>query len=302
MTSTGGGTPTLVADDVTAPLNDGCDVAAARLAAATSSVQDRAMPQDVWNPAQYERFAHERRQPFDDLVALLERVPAPRVVDLGCGTGELTAELHAALGARETLGLERSANMLARSAPLTRPGLRFAQGDIADFTDRDAWDVVFSNAALQWLPAHEQLLPRIAAAVAPGGQLAIQVPANFDHPTHVIAAELARDPAFAPRFIAPPRNAAVLAPERYAELLDELGFARQSVRLQVYGHRLASRDEVVEWVRGTLLTAYESTLPAADFAEFLDRYRARLLPALRDARPYFYPFKRILLWARREAV
>lgn len=268
------------------------------------------MPQDVWSPAQYERFAHERRQPFDDLVALVERVVAPHVIDLGCGTGELTAELHATLGARETLGLERSANMLARSAALARPGLRFAQGDIADFADTarphshgssgDGWDVVFSNAALQWLPDHERLLPRVAAAVAAGGQLAIQVPANFDHPTHVIAAELARDPAFATRFTSPPRSAAVLAPERYAELLDELGFARQSVRLQVYGHRLASRDEVLEWVRGTLLTTYESTLPPPVFAEFLERYRERLLPVLRDTRPYFYPFKRILLWARRD--
>ncbi|MBY0278914.1 methyltransferase domain-containing protein [Candidatus Binatia bacterium] len=259
------------------------------------------MPQDVWNPAQYARFAHERRQPFDDLAALVERVAAPRVVDLGCGTGELTAELHATLGARETLGVERSANMLARSAALARPGLRFVQGDIADFADTAAWDVVFSNAALQWLPEHERLLPRVAAAVAPGGQLAIQVPANFDHPTHVIAAELANDPAFATRFTAPPRTAGVLAPERYAELLDDLGFVRQSVRLQVYGHRLASRDDVVEWVRGTLLTAYESTLPPPLFVEFVERYRERLLPALRDTRPYFYPFKRILLWARRDA-
>jgi trans-aconitate 2-methyltransferase len=257
------------------------------------------MPPDAWNPTQYERFARERRQPFDDLVAMIERTPAPRVIDLGCGTGELTAELHDALGARETLGFERSANMLARAKDLARPGLRFAQGDIADFADDARWDVVLSNAALQWLPDHERLLPRVAAAVAPGGQLAVQVPANFDHPTHVLAAELAAEQPFAALFTSAPRTASVLAPERYAELLDDLGFARQSVRLQVYGHHLASRDEVVEWVRGTMLTAYESTLPADVFADFLTQYRARLLPALRDTHPYFYPFKRILLWARR---
>jgi trans-aconitate 2-methyltransferase len=115
----------------------------------------------------------------------------------------------------------------------------------------------------------------------------------------VIATELAAEQPFARLFTSPPRTASVLAPERYAELLDALGFARQSVRLQVYGHHLASRDEVVEWVRGTMLTAYESALPTDAFADFLQQYRARLLPALRDTRPYFYPFKRILLWARR---
>ena len=257
------------------------------------------MPQDAWNPEQYERFARERRQPFDDLLALVERAPAMRVVDLGCGTGELTADLHAALGARETLGVERSANMLARAAGLERPGLRFVRGDVAEFADAGTWDLVFSNAALQWLPDHERLFARLAGALAPGGQLAVQVPANFGHPAHVLASEIAAEEPFARLFASPPRTASVLAPERYAELLDDLGFARQSVRLQVYGHRLASRDEVVEWVRGTTLTAFESALPPDAFADFLRRYRERLLPRLRDARPFFYPFKRILMWARR---
>lgn len=259
------------------------------------------MARDAWNPAQYERFAHERRQPFDDLVALVERAQAMRVVDLGCGTGELTAELHTTLGARETLGLERSANMLARASARALPGLRFTQGDIADFADHAAWDLVFSNAALQWLPDHDRLLERLAAALAPGGQIAVQVPANFGHPAHLAAAAVAAEEPFASLFRTPPRTASVLTPERYAELLDDLGFTRQTVRLQVYGHHLASRDDVVEWVRGTTLTAYEGALPPEAFQAFLQRYRERVISALRDTRPFFYPFKRILLWARRDA-
>ena len=257
------------------------------------------MAQDAWNPAQYERFAAERRQPFEDLCALIEPAPDMRVIDLGCGTGELTAVLHAKLGARDTLGLERSAKMLARSPSFGRPGLRFEPGDIAQFRADAAWDVVFSNAALQWLPGHEQLLARLTRALAPGGQLAVQVPANFDHPSHVVAGEVAAEEPFASALADPPRTAAVLAPEQYAALLDDLGFARQSVRLQVYGHHLDRRDDVVEWVRGTMLTAYETALPADLFTVFLERYRARLLPRLRDTQPFFYPFKRILLWARR---
>jgi len=258
------------------------------------------MAQDSWNPAQYERFADERRQPFDDLMALVERAPDMRVVDLGCGTGALTAALHAALGARRTLGLERSSNMLARSAGHVRPGLELAAGDIADFAPAAEWDLVFSNAALQWLPDHPALFRRLRDALAPGGQLAVQVPANFDHPTHLVAAAVAAEEPFASALRVPAHTAAVLAPAEYAELLDDLGFARQSVRLQVYGHHLGSRDDVVEWVRGTLLTAYESALTPELFAQFCERYRARLLPVLRDTRPYFYAFKRILLWARLE--
>jgi trans-aconitate 2-methyltransferase len=257
------------------------------------------MPRDAWNPSQYERFAAERRQPFDDLRALVEPEPGMRIVDLGCGTGELTAELHEAFAARETLGIDRSAKMLERSTRFARPGLRFAPGDIAAFSADREWDLLFSNAALQWVGEHEHLVPRLAAALAPGGQLAIQVPANFDHASHRVAAEVAAEEPFAQALEGrPARVLGVLAPEAYATLLDRCGFARQHVRLQVYGHHLASRDEVVEWVRGTLLTAYEDALPPGLFPLFLERYRERLLPRLPDTRPFFFPFKRLLLWAR----
>src|SRR5512143_2258714 len=100
---------------------------------------------DTWNPTQYNRFQHERRQPGLDLIALLRPRPQARVVDLGCGTGELTRLLHDRLGARETVGLDSSASMLAKSAAHATAGLRFASGDIADFAAEGTWDVIFSN-------------------------------------------------------------------------------------------------------------------------------------------------------------
>ncbi len=251
------------------------------------------MAPDPWNPDQYERFHAERRQPFADLQALVQREPAMRVVDLGCGTGELTRELHRGLGAHVTLGLDSSAAMIERSAAFVEPGLGFERADIADFDAPEAFDLVFSNAALHWLPDHEQLLARLTRALRPRGQLAVQVPANHDHPSHVVAAEVAADFGIAPR------ASPVLAPEAYAALLDRLGYREQHVRLQVYVHHLASRDEVVEWVRGTLLTDHAKQLTPAGFDDFLARYRARLLPALPDTRPHFFAFKRILFWARR---
>jgi trans-aconitate 2-methyltransferase len=252
---------------------------------------------DKWNPEQYERFRNERSQPFFDLLALVEARPAMRVVDLGCGTGELTRLLHQTLNASETLGLDSSAAMLAKSQDFAGRGLRFEQRDISEFTAEGEFDLVFSNAALHWLQNHEALLARLTAALKPGGQLAVQVPANDDHPTHVVAAELARQSPFREAMQGDERHWPVLKPEAYAALLYRLGYAKQSVRLQVYGHLLDARDSVIEWVKGTLLTDYEKRLPAELFAEFMKQYRERLFEQLEDARPFFYPFKRILFWA-----
>ncbi len=258
-------------------------------------------PRDTWNPAQYERFQAEREQPFHDLVALVTRRPAGRVVDLGCGTGVLTAALHRALEAAETVGVDSSDAMLERSREIDVPGLRFERGDIGDWAPAAPFDVVFSNAALQWVPDHPALLARLTSMIEPGGELAIQVPANFDHVSHQLAAETARHEPFASAMGQYVRTFSVMAPEAYATLLHALGFESQIVRMQVYGHVLESSDAVVEWVRGTLLTDYESRLPVALYQEFLARYREQLHAALGDQRPYFYPFKRILIWGRRPA-
>ena len=253
---------------------------------------------DTWDPGRYQRFAAERAAPFHDLLALVRPVPGGRVVDLGCGGGELTAQLHRHLQAGETLGLDSSPAMLERAAALAGGGLRFEQGDIAGFTE-GGWDVVFSNAALHWLPDHEELLGRLVAGLREGGQLAVQMPANHDHPSHVVAAEVAGTEPFRTALDGYRRESPVRPPEWYAELLDRLGLAPQHVRLQVYLHQLAARDEVVEWVRGTLLTDYQARMPEELFEEFLAAYRARLLPQLEDSRPYRYPFKRLLFWGRR---
>ena len=256
---------------------------------------------DVWDPDQYRRFAAERSQPFFDLLALVRSVPGGAVVDLGCGTGELTAELHRHTGARTTLGIDRSTAMLERAREHAGDGLRFEEGDIGDVAGEERFDVVLANASLQWLPDHERLLGRVAATLRPGGQLAVQVPANADHASHRVASAVADEPEFREALGgAPPLDPVrdVLAPERYAELLVGLGFVEQHVRLQVYGHHLPSTAAVVEWVRGTTLGRFRARLDEEVFERFVARYRERLLAELGERSPYFYAFKRILLWAR----
>jgi trans-aconitate 2-methyltransferase len=258
------------------------------------------MPHDVWKPEIYARFRAERSRPFFDLLAMVRPAPGMRVVDLGCGTGELTAEAHKRLGARSTLGVDSSPAMLEKASPLAEQGLTFALGDIGRFDAPAAgYDLVLSNAALHWVPDHPALLGRLAAAVAPGGQLAVQVPANQTHASHRIANELAREEPFASALEGYVRHRSVLTPVEYALLLRRLGFAEQEVRLQVYVHELSEPADVVEWCRGTLLTDYEKRLPAPLWQRYLETYRERIVKAIPDERPYPYTYQRILFWAQR---
>ncbi len=243
----------------------------------------------MWNPEQYERFKTERALPFRDLLALIEHRPRMQIVDLGCGTGELTRELHEHFSAAETLGIDSSETMLLRSGSGGEV-MRFEKGDIEAFVTDRPYDLVFSNAALQWVPDHEKLFAKFASFLTPHGQIAIQMPANDDHPSHATAAEVAREMQFEPR------ADYVLPPEQYASIFHRLGFKRQHVRLHVYGHELASAADVVEWNRGALLTDYEERL-GARFPQFLETYTERLMERLSTATPFFYTYKRILLWA-----
>lgn len=257
------------------------------------------MPEtDTWDPATYHRFQAERRQPFEDLLTLVEPVRDGRVVDLGCGTGELTAELHRHTGAAETIGIDSSANMLDRAREHAANGLGFEQGDLARWTSTEPVDVVFANASLQWVPDHPALLLRLRDQLTAHGQLAVQMPANFDHPTHTVADRVGQTFGMDP--VA--RFEAILSPESYAGLLDTLGFDEIHVRLQVYVHRLPTTSSAIDWVKGTLLTQYRRDLGEARYEEFLELYRAALLADLNDPagdQPYTHLFKRILLRARR---
>lgn len=249
-----------------------------------------------WNPAQYARFRDERSVPFLDLLGLVRPREGMQVIDLGCGSGELTRHMHDQLRAAQTLGIDSSETMLTAAATLGGGSLRFEKHDIATFTTNARFDLVFSNAALHWIDDHPRLLERLAGMLAAGGQLAVQIPANDDHPSHTVARELARESPFREALAGYERVFPNLKLEAYAALLHRLGFRDQIVRMNVYPHLLSSRDDVVEWVKGTLLTDYEKRLSRETWPAFLTAYRERLLPRLDDVRPYFYPFKRILFW------
>ncbi len=263
------------------------------------------MAEMVWNPNQYEKFKDERSKPFFDLMALVEVKPKMKVADLGCGTGELTSVLDRHLAAEKTLGIDSSDEMLERAralipAPLSSPTsqassrLKFENGNIEKWNPREKFDLIFSNAALQWCDDHESLFRRLASKLKDDGQLAVQMPMNQDYPTHIVAREMAAE--IAPDFTI---QDSMLSLGEYASMLYRLGFRRQTAFVKVYGHVLESRSGVIEWVKGTTLTRFKSRLTPKEYEIFLREYERRLFSEIEETTPFFYPFKRIFLWARR---
>ena len=253
-----------------------------------------------WDPDRYLRFRAQRRQPYEDLVALVHPRPSMRVVDLGCGPGELTVDLAERLAAQSVLGLDNSDTMLAKAQPLSSDRVRFEQADIATHPIGEDLDLVFSNAALHWLPDHPTLFARLRAALGPGGQLAVQMPANFGQPTHTTASDLAGEEPYATALEGRRAGAAVDEPEAYATLLYDLGFTRQSVRQVIYLHELPGPEAAVEWVKGSMLTWYAARLGPELYERFAETYEQRLLARLPDRRPLPFTYRRILLWAALE--
>jgi trans-aconitate 2-methyltransferase len=249
-----------------------------------------------WNPDQYHKFQNERSAPFDDLLKLVKRREGLRVVDLGCGTGELTQRLAEHLPGSEVVGVDSSEEMLTRAADLARPGLRFEKQAIEDVTGE--WDLVFSHAAIQWVDNHQELVPRLLSLVREGGQLAVQLPSNHGHPTHTIIKEIAGEEPFRGALGGWVRHSPVLSLGGYAELLYQHGGRELVVFEKIYPHVLENADALAEWTSGTVLVPYFERLPVNLKDDFLEKYRTRLREQWPTS-PVFYPFQRILFSAQR---
>jgi trans-aconitate 2-methyltransferase len=249
-----------------------------------------------WDPVRYLRFAGERARPFADLVARVAAESPATVVDLGCGEGALTASLAQRWPGARVTGVDASATMLAAAAAHAVPGrVEFTAGDVRDWQPRGPVDVLVSNAVLHWVPGHPDLLARWAGWLAPGGELAVQVPGNFAAPTHTLLADLCRSPRWAPRLAeAAPRPDAVLAPAGYYDLLTAAGLTTDAWET-IYLHVLTGPDPVLAWVRSTQLRPLLALLGEDDGAEFTAAYAA----ALREAYPprpdgtTLLPFRRV---------
>src|SRR5215208_3906500 len=147
-----------------------------------------------WDPNQYHKFQAQRSAPFYDLLALVNVRPNLKVADLGCGTGELTRQLADSLPNSDVTGIDSSSQMLDRAASFSGPNLHFEHGDQSQLSGE--WDLIFSNAALQWSDNHAELIPNLYQRLASGGQIAVQVPSNHNHISHQIIRETAGEEPF----------------------------------------------------------------------------------------------------------
>jgi trans-aconitate 2-methyltransferase len=253
-----------------------------------------------WNVAVYEQFASERARPFLDLVGRIPDGPVRSVVDLGCGTGEMTRLLVERWPEAVVLGVDSSPEMLAAARPRAIPGrLHFEPGDAGRFQPAAPVDVLISNATLHWLPDHERLIPRLAGCVGRGGTLAIQMPGNFDAPSHTLMRAVAADGPWAQALAAVLRPDPVQPLAFYAETLLGLGFSVDAWET-TYLHVLHGADPVLAWVRGTALRPVLGALGPDQAAAFVARYAERLRAAY-PAGPAgtLFPFRRVFFVARR---
>lgn len=249
-----------------------------------------------WDPDQYLRFQSERFAPFRDVAGLIDARPGLRVVDLGCGTGELTAKLAGMLPESDVLGIDRSAEMLEKAQDLAAPGLRFEQASIEEVSGE--FDLVFSHAALQWVPDHPSLLQRIWAMVAPGGQLAVQLPSNHSHRAFQLVNELRETAPFSDVLTGEEARPASLRIDEYGRILFELGGEDMTVFEKVYHHVLENADGIAEWMSGTALLPIFAALSDEMRADFMDRFRVGLRDAFPGS-PVYYPFRRTIFYARK---
>ncbi|TLM86535.1 trans-aconitate 2-methyltransferase [Pseudarthrobacter sp. NamE2] len=249
-----------------------------------------------WDPAKYVQFGDHRHRPFFDLTGRILAEQPALVVDLGCGPGNLTATLAERWPGAEVVGIDSSPDMLAKAAPLSEryPSLNFEKADISGWTPPAGTDVVVSNAALQWVPGHRDMIRSWLEVLRPGAWFAMQVPGNFNAPSHALMRELAASARWAPQLGEVLRGGeSVGEPADYLQILLDGGCTADAWET-TYQQLLPGPDPVLEWVRGTALRPVLAALPAVDGEEFEAEYAA----ALRAAYPpgshgTVFPFRRI---------
>jgi trans-aconitate 2-methyltransferase len=252
----------------------------------------------IWDPTQYLRFAGERLRPALDLLAQVPLNAAARVVDLGCGPGNVTAILRQRFPQAEVVGVDGSATMLQK-ARATLPQCRFEQADFFQWQPREPLDLIYSNAALQWVDGHRALFPRLLSFLAPDGVLAVQMPAMHDMPLRRIPYDLAAMEPWAEHLRDVTSAPGILTPMEYWDLVRP-HVASLDMWQTTYMHALTGENAVAEWAAGSSLRPFLDRLPE----DWREAFRQAYAEA---ARPHYprrpdgttlLPFHRLFMVAR----
>jgi trans-aconitate 2-methyltransferase len=254
----------------------------------------------MWDADQYEKFRSERSRPFFDLLSRIPDASYKSIFDLGCGTGDLTAVLADHWPDARVIGIDNSDEMLAAASAHADPGrVDFVKDDIAAWRSAQPVELIVSNAAFHWVPDHETLIPRVAECLGKKGILAVQVPANFESPSHLLLRETIAAASWAGKLQGRLHHDIVLPPSRYVEIGWSCGL-RVDAWETVYQHVLPGKDAVLEWVKGTALRPVLKALEDAERDEFLSVYAEKLRAAYPETPSgTIFPFRRVFFVARK---
>jgi trans-aconitate 2-methyltransferase len=251
-----------------------------------------------WDPSQYLKFADDRLRPALDLIARIPDGPYCAIWDLGCGAGNVTKLLQDRWPEARLRGLDNSADMLRQTQAIA--GIEWLEGDVAQWTAPEPANLVFSNAVLHWIEDHAKLFPHLVHQLARGGMLAVQMPRNFEAPSHTLLYETAARGPWAPTLVPYLRTSPVAKPEAYYDLL-----MPHATRLDIweteYLHVLQGENAVLEWTKGTVVRPLLDRIEPAARPDFLAAYAERLrtaYPRRADGMTLF-PFRRLFIIAQR---
>ena len=253
----------------------------------------------AWDPKTYLKFGAERTRPAAELLARIETDAPSRVADLGCGPGNSTALLAARWPDASLDAIDNSPEMLAEARAANIPA-NFIEADVSAWQPQSRYDVIYSNATLQWVPDHARLLPRLMEFLSPGGWFAFQVPRNFNEPCHTLIREVANSGPWAAKL----KNVRdwwnVREPEDYFDILEPAS-SHIDIWETRYVQVLDGEDAVFNWMSGTGLRPFANALEGAEREAFLSNYKARLREhyPLRESGKVLYPFQRLFAVARR---
>jgi trans-aconitate 2-methyltransferase len=250
----------------------------------------------AWNPEKYNEFKALRYKPFFDLVAHILDKPNMKVIDLGCGTGELTNMLSQKLTNPSVKGIDSSKEMLEKAKEFT--AIQFDQKTIEEqINTGEKWDLVFANASIQWVDNHEELFPRIISLLNPDGQLAIQMPCQNENLLNQIVIELVQEEPYKSALNNWKRLSPVLTMDDYAQILFENGGTDIVIYQKVYPMIANTHDELYEFILGSTLVPYFERLQGEIKEQFIKEFKNRIAKRFPKT-PSLYAFKRILLYAR----
>lgn len=252
-----------------------------------------------WNPTVYNQFKDIRFKPFYDLSELVTADKIEHAVDLGCGTGEQTAILSEQFSQATFLGVDSSAEMLSKSHQLETERLKFRQSSVENFlAEPKTWDLIFSNAALQWLEDHQVLFPKIISKLNDGGQLAIQMPYQQENILNKILFELSMEEPYRSYLKGWNRASSVLDIDSYAQLLFDNGLDQLNLSLRVYPLIAPDAETLYNFIAGSALIPYIEHLEEEKKPLFVAAFKTRIKKHFVKF-PAIYSFKRILLYGRK---